>query len=237
MLVKPVYRIQDILLYKRRISTFSLPAFSYSLFFLQNQIINYKLTTKSTVCVNYRPRNSRENPGTLLNSFTILLTCYSVQSKWYNELVQKFTEFFDVLPLFVPTIWKSLTAENGPEGTRKSARVSESIIGMKIGPFVSYIKWPGELGSIGCVSYVFSTVCTFVPARPFFPQNYTPHIFRGIWATDCNVLTLRWQLHFAPICTTNQRWPISEPESCEQALSLPPYEAYSRQISQQYRLD
>ena len=22
---------------------------------------------------------------------------------------------------------------------------------MKIGPFVNYIKWPGELGSIGCV--------------------------------------------------------------------------------------
>ena len=28
-------------------------AFSYSLFYLQNQISNYKQTTKSTVCVNY----------------------------------------------------------------------------------------------------------------------------------------------------------------------------------------
>ena len=29
------------------------PAFSYSLFYLQNRINNYKQTTKSTVCVNY----------------------------------------------------------------------------------------------------------------------------------------------------------------------------------------
>ena len=28
-------------------------AFSYSLFYLQNRINNYKQTTKSTVCVNY----------------------------------------------------------------------------------------------------------------------------------------------------------------------------------------
>ena len=35
----------------------------------------------------------------------------------------------------------------------------------------------------------------------------------------------------APICTTNQRWPISEPESCEQALPLPSYEAASRNKS------
>ena len=28
-------------------------AFSYSLFYLQNQISNYKQTTKSIVCVNY----------------------------------------------------------------------------------------------------------------------------------------------------------------------------------------
>ena len=28
-------------------------AFSYSLFYLHNQIINYKQTTKSTVCVSY----------------------------------------------------------------------------------------------------------------------------------------------------------------------------------------
>ena len=43
---------------------------------------------------------------------------------------------------------KSLTTESGLEGTRKSARISESTIG---GPFVSYNKWLGELGSVGCV--------------------------------------------------------------------------------------
>ena len=64
---------------------------AYSLFYLQNRINNYKQTTKSTVRVNYdyatihntavfsfattSPRNSRENYGTLLNRFTILLTC------------------------------------------------------------------------------------------------------------------------------------------------------------------
>ena len=44
---------------------------------------------------------------------------------------------------------KSLPAESGLEGTRESARILESIIGM---PLVRYIKWLGELGSIG---YVF----------------------------------------------------------------------------------
>ena len=63
------------------------------LFYLQNQINDYKQTTKSAVCVNYdystvhktavsnsvvatSLRNSRENPGTLLNSYTILLVHY-----------------------------------------------------------------------------------------------------------------------------------------------------------------
>ena len=61
--------------------------------------------------------NSRENPGTLLNSFMILLShnllctasstyvviriTYSQSSK---ERVQKFMEFFDILSQFVPTI-------------------------------------------------------------------------------------------------------------------------------------
>ena len=41
---------------------------------------------------------------------------------------------------------------------------------MKIGPFVSYIKWPGGLARQRwlCVHSVFFTICTFVPARPFF---------------------------------------------------------------------
>ena len=63
---------------------------------------------------------------------------------------------------------KSLTTESGLEATRKSARILESIIGMKIGPFVSYIKWLGELGSVFIVCSV-----PFVhldPARPFFSK-------------------------------------------------------------------
>ena len=73
---------------------------------------------------------------------------------------------------------------------------------MKIGPFVSYIKWPVELyrQRLLRVHSVFSTVCTFVSARPFFPK-----IVRFIfpvesvilarvcyqYTADCNVLTLR----------------------------------------------
>ena len=60
--------------------------------------------------------------------------------------------FFDVLPIFVSTIEnRSITAGNGPKGTHKSARISEGIIGMKTGPFVSYIEWLGELDSVGCM--------------------------------------------------------------------------------------
>ena len=66
--------------------------------------------------------------------------------------VQKFTECFDVLPIFVPTIEnRSITAENVLKGTHKNTCISESIIGMKIKYFVSYNKWLGELGSVGCV--------------------------------------------------------------------------------------
>ena len=66
------------------------------------------------------------------------------------------------------------------QGTRKSARISESIIGMKIGPFISYIKWLGELGSVSCVFIACSVpfVC-LIPLGDFF-QNATLHISRGI---------------------------------------------------------
>ena len=96
---------------------------------------------------------------------------------------------------------KSLTTENRPEGTHKSARISESIIGMKIGPFVSYIKWPGELGSVGCVFIACSL--PFVRLFPrghfspklyasYFPWNQSLFILAQVcYTADCNVLTLR----------------------------------------------
>ena len=66
--------------------------------------------------------------------------------------VQKFMECFDVMTLFVPTIEnRSITAENVLKGTHKNTCILDSIIGMKIGPFLNYIKWLGELGSVGCM--------------------------------------------------------------------------------------
>ena len=117
-----------------------------------------------------------------------------------KEHVQKFTELFDVLPLFVQIIKNRLPLKSSLEGTRKSTRISESIMGMKIGSFVSYIKWLGELGSVGCVHSVFCTVCMFDPARPFFPKWYASYypwnlsfflLARVCYTADCNVLMLR----------------------------------------------
>ena len=69
----------------------------------------------------------------------------------------------------------------GPEGSRESARISESIIGMKIRPFVSYIKWLGELGSVGYVLVACSVLFThLIPRGHFFFQNGTLHISHGI---------------------------------------------------------
>ena len=45
--------------------------------------------------------------------------------------MKKFTEFIDVLPIFCTKM-----AENGPGGTRKSGRISESTIAMEIGLFL-----------------------------------------------------------------------------------------------------
>ena len=80
--------------------------------------------------------------------------------------------------------WKSLIVVSGLEGTQKSARtcISESIIGMKIRPFVSYIKWLGEQGSVDCVFIACSLpFVRLIPQGHFF-QNCMLHIFRGIWA-------------------------------------------------------
>ena len=61
----------------------------------------------------------------------------------YTEI----NELFTILPIFVPTI----AAASGPEGTHKNTRISESMRTIKIGRFVSFSKWPGELGSVDCV--------------------------------------------------------------------------------------
>ena len=53
------------------------------------------------------------------------------------------------------------------EDTHRSARILESIIGTKIGLFVSYIKWLGELRQ--CCLCVCS-ICTFDPTRLIFSK-------------------------------------------------------------------
>ena len=95
---------------------------------------------------------------------------------------------------------KSLTAESGLEGTHKSARILESMIGMKIGPFVSYIKWLGELGSVGCVLIACSVpFVRLIPRGHFFPEWYASYfpwnlsvflLARVCYTADCNVFML-----------------------------------------------
>ena len=111
-------------------------------------------------------------------------------------------ELFDILHAHICTNnWKSHTAKNSYEGTRKSSCISESITAIKIEPFVSYSKWPGELGSIGCVFIACSVpcTCTFDPARPFFPKLCTSFfpwklsfflLAQVCYTADCNVLML-----------------------------------------------
>ena len=107
------------------------------------------------------------------------------------------TEIFDV----PPKNWKSLTAEGGPEDTRKTAHIWESIVAMKIRPFVSYIKWPGELGTIGCMFIACSLPFVRLIQQGHFLQNCTllfPWnlsyflLARVCYTADCNVLTLWW---------------------------------------------
>ena len=114
------------------------------------------------------------------------------------------TETYGVLLTFCPYLYwqfKILTAESSPEGTRKSTRISHSIIGMKIGPFGSYIKWTGELGSTGCTfiacfffwfhiwshkPILFSKLYTL-----YFPWNLSFFLLAWLcYTADCNVLTL-----------------------------------------------
>ena len=116
---------------------------------------------------------------------------------------------------------KSVTAECSPKDTRKSTRISESIIAMEIRPFVSYSKWPGELGSVGyvfilcCLPYV----CTFESAGPFSPILYTLYLPQNLSSSlrtlyciysrceDCLVAPLN------PYLYHKSKWCLFEAES------------------------
>ena len=85
--------------------------------------------------------------------------------------------------------------------SQKRSYLGEYIIGMKVGPFVSYIKWLGELGSVDCVFIACSVpfVC-LIPQGHFFPKWYASYfpwnlsfflLARVCYTADCNVLTLR----------------------------------------------
>ena len=51
---------------------------------------------------------------------------------------------------------------------------------MKIGPFVSFSKWPEELGSVDCVFIACSLPSVrLIPWEPFFFRNCTLDISRG----------------------------------------------------------
>ena len=141
------------------------------------------------------------------------------------------TETYGVLLTFCPYLYwqfKILTAESSPEGTHKSTHISRSIIGMKIGPFGSYIKWTGELGSIGCTfiaCFFWFHIWSHKPIlfwklyTLYFPWNLSFFLLAWLcYTADCNVLAVKiLLLHFAHFHTTNQRWLISQPESCKQA--------------------
>ena len=79
--------------------------------------------------------------------------------------------------------------------------ISESIVAMKIRPFVSYIKWPGELGTNGCMFIACSLPFVRLIQQSHFLQNCTLlfpwnlSYFLLAWVcytADCNVLTLWW---------------------------------------------
>ena len=63
--------------------------------------------------------------------------------------------------MFCPNLYQQL----------KSAHISESIIGMKIGPFLCYIKWVGEPGSVGCVFIACSLLFVrLIPGEAIFSK-------------------------------------------------------------------
>ena len=72
-------------------------------------------------------QNSWDNPGTLLNSFAILLShvlllkvTQTVCSHSGKEHVQRYTELVDILPIFTPTTENRSLSKSSLEGTCKS---------------------------------------------------------------------------------------------------------------------
>ena len=118
-------------------------------------------------------------------------------SKSSKKRVQKFTEFFNVLPIFQLKITHSCKRFRGHS---QKALVSRRVyyVAMKIGPFVSFSKWSARQHWLR-VHSVFFTVCTFDPTSPFFPKLcawYFPSKFSFFflawicYTAGCNVLTL-----------------------------------------------
>ena len=101
---------------------------------------------------------------------------------------------------------------------------------MKIGPFVSYIKWPGELGSIGCTFIV-----CFLPFVRLNPQGHFNCTLLFSWnlsffllaqvcyTADCNVLTLQQS-------SCSSTLPIFVPQTKDGPYLLP-YKAARRRNS------
>ena len=81
-----------------------------------------------------------------------------MQSEWGKTC----PEIYGALGHFVPSCApnrKSITAESGHYGTCISACISESMIAMEIGDFVSYSKEPEGLCSAGCAFIACSVPC------------------------------------------------------------------------------
>ena len=129
--------------------------------------------------------------------------------------------------MFCPYLYqqvKMLTGESSPKGTCKSAHISESIIIMKIGPF---LKWPGEVGSDGCMFIVCFVPSTFEVTSSFFHILYFSYLLWNLgfyflvwvcYTADCNAFTLRWSSCSSILC---------EHGSCKSVLPLPLTEAAS----------
>ena len=117
---------------------------------------------------------AHRQPGFMASLVLLVAISYtnSVQSKWQRMCAETYGAFRRS-PHICTVYGKSLTAESGLEGTRKSARISASIICMKIGPFVSYIEWLGEIGSVGCVFRACSVpFVRLIQRGHFFPKLY-----------------------------------------------------------------
>ena len=109
--------------------------FQCSLSYLQNQINNYKQTTKSTVFVNYdmlytaviqfccsKCSNFLGKSWHIIEQFCdllshVLLVTETVCSESGKEHVQKYTELVDILPIFIPTTENRSLSKSSIKGT------------------------------------------------------------------------------------------------------------------------